>query len=56
VEPLNAVDLEVLRRALSLPEMARWADQVVTICHTLGLPLPEWAARRPAPPEPRSGS
>jgi hypothetical protein len=56
VEPLNAVDLEVLRRALSLPEMARFADQVVTICHKLGLPPPEWASARPAPSEPRYGS
>jgi hypothetical protein len=48
VEPLNAIDLAVIERALSLPEMARFADQVVTICHKLGLAPPEWT--RPLPP------
>ncbi len=56
MEPLNAIDLAVIHRALSLPEMARFADQVVTICHKLGLPAPAWSEPRPAPPEPRYGS
>ena len=45
---LNALDLEVLRRALALPEMARFAPQVLAVSEKLGLPAPEWA--RPLPP------
>jgi hypothetical protein len=56
VEELNAMDLEVIRRALALPDMQRFADQVVTICHKLGVPVPEWAAPRPAPAIPSGGS
>jgi hypothetical protein len=57
VEPLNTVDLAVIQRALSLPEMQRFADQVVTICHKLGLALPDWATPRPQGPAPEgSGS
>jgi hypothetical protein len=56
VEPLNALDLAVIHRALSLPEMARFAEQVVTICHKLGVAPPEWTRPLPAAPEPRYGS
>jgi hypothetical protein len=57
VEALNTIDLAVIQRALSLPDMERWADEVVTICHKLGLALPEWAMPRPSTPPPEgSGS
>ncbi|MES1248231.1 MAG: hypothetical protein ABUS54_11235 [Actinomycetota bacterium] len=56
MEPLNAIDLAVIQRALAQAEMERWTEQVVTICHKLGLAVPEWATPRPAAPEPQAGS
>jgi hypothetical protein len=49
VEPLNTMELEVIARALSAPEMARWAQQVLMISQKLGIPPPQWAVE-PKPP------
>jgi len=49
VEPLNSMELDVISRALSAPEMARWAQQVLMISEKLGIPPPQWASE-PLPP------
>ena len=54
MEPLNSMELDVISRALSAPEMARWAQQVLMISEKLGIPPPQWASE-PLPPAGETG-